>query len=123
MTASDRFGSGTSARLGAIIEPIARAVAMDRATTLATVLAALGQSGAFAEPALFAPPADGHYTRGRIWTDPDGRFTVVGMTWLPGQGTPVHDHAGRWGAELVVRGTMHETSYRNATTPAARGWR
>jgi predicted metal-dependent enzyme (double-stranded beta helix superfamily) len=112
MTATDRFSSATRARLAAIIEPIARAVATDRATTLATVLARLGASGAFADPSLFAPPAQARYTRGRLWTDPHGRFTVVGMTWLPGQGTPVHDHAGRWGGELVVHGTMRETSYR-----------
>jgi len=112
MTASDRFESMTQTRLGAIIEPLARAMATDRATTLAAVLSSLGKSNAFADETLFAPPSASRYSRGRLWADPDGRFTVVGMTWLPGQGTPVHDHAGRWGAELVVRGTMLETSYR-----------
>jgi predicted metal-dependent enzyme (double-stranded beta helix superfamily) len=102
----------TRASLGAIVEPIARAVATDRATTLAAVLSSLGRTGAFADERLFAPPSERRYARGRLWADPDGRFTIVGMTWLPGQGTPVHDHAGRWGAELNVRGTMFETSYR-----------
>jgi len=93
-----------------VIEPIERAVASDRATSLAGVLARLG-TGAFADDRFFAPPHPARYTRFPLWRDPQGRFAIVCMTWLPGQGTPIHDHRGRWGAELVVRGAMHETSY------------
>jgi predicted metal-dependent enzyme (double-stranded beta helix superfamily) len=112
MTASDRFDSVRETRLAAIVDPLTRAMETDRATTLAAVLSSLGKSNAFADESLFAPPSASRYSRGRLWADPAGRFTIVSMTWLPGQGTAVHDHAGRWGAELVVRGTMLETSYR-----------
>ncbi len=30
------------------------------------------------------------------------------LTWLPGQGTPLHDHGGSAGAFAVVRGTLTE---------------
>jgi predicted metal-dependent enzyme (double-stranded beta helix superfamily) len=95
-----------------IVEPIARAVESDRVSALARVLARFGATGAFADETLFAPPSDARYSRYPLWRDPKGRFAIVCMTWLPGQGTPVHDHAGRWGAELVVRGAMCETSYK-----------
>jgi 3-mercaptopropionate dioxygenase len=36
---------------------------------------------------------------------------VVAMTWGPGQSSPLHDHAGLWGAEIVVSGTMDETMF------------
>jgi len=95
----------------AIVERIARAVASDRAASLATVLAGLGTDGAFEDDRLFAPPDPLQYSRYPLWRDPAGRFAVISMTWLPGQGTSVHDHAGRWGAELVVSGAMRETAY------------
>jgi len=118
MTTSERFGSARAAHIDALIEPIARAIATDRATALAATLANLGASGAFADEHFFAEPGASRYSRARLWADPAGRFAVVCMTWLPGQGTPVHDHAGRWGAELVVHGSMRETSYRLAERDA-----
>ena len=33
------------------------------------------------------------------------------MTWGPGQGTPLHDHAGIWCVEGVVEGRMDVTQY------------
>ena len=30
------------------------------------------------------------------------------LSWLPGQGTGLHDHGGSAGAFAVVRGTLHE---------------
>ena len=36
---------------------------------------------------------------------------MVAMTWGPGQGTPIHDHAGIWCVEGVIQGEMTVTSY------------
>ncbi|HTU69805.1 MAG TPA: cysteine dioxygenase family protein [Candidatus Baltobacteraceae bacterium] len=101
---------GTDAALPELVTPIARAVREDRVTALAGVLAALHQSGLFGRE-LFAPARAERYSRRLIWRDPDERFVVVAMTWAPGQGSPLHDHAGLWGAEIVVDGTMSETIY------------
>jgi predicted metal-dependent enzyme (double-stranded beta helix superfamily) len=38
-------------------------------------------------------------------------YTAVVMTWGPGQGTPLHDHAGIWCVEGVVEGRMNVTQY------------
>jgi 3-mercaptopropionate dioxygenase len=94
-----------------LIAPIERAVKDDRVTGLARVLAQLDISGAFSDPDLFAPPSAEHYQRRLVWRDPNDRFVVVAMTWAPGQGSPLHDHGGLWGAEIVVSGSMHAMTY------------
>ncbi|MGH9722529.1 MAG: cysteine dioxygenase [Bryobacteraceae bacterium] len=38
-------------------------------------------------------------------------YSAVVMTWGPGQGTQVHDHAGIWCVEVVVEGEMSVTQY------------
>ncbi len=95
----------------ALLDGIDRAIKDDRITALAAALGSLHASGVLDDPGLFAPPDFTHYARKLIWADPQRRFVVLGMTWAPGQGAPLHDHAGLWGGEIVVRGTMAETTY------------
>jgi len=91
---------------------IYRAVADDRVTALAPTLAKLHEAGAFGFPELYASARADRYSRRLIWRDPEYRFVVVGMTWGPGQFAPLHDHAGSWGAEIVVEGSMKQTAFR-----------
>ena len=42
-----------------------------------------------------------------LHTEPDGSFSALGVVWLPGQVTPVHDHV-TWCAFGVLQGTEHE---------------
>lgn len=51
------------------------------------------------------------YARRLLYRDKAGRYTVVVMTWGPGQGTALHDHAGIWSVECVVDGEMAVTEY------------
>ena len=51
------------------------------------------------------------YARRLLHRDPEGRYTVVVMTWGPGQKTALHDHAGIWCVECVVDGEMEITQY------------
>lgn len=44
-----------------------------------------------------------NYTRHLLYADPEGRFTVLALVWLPGQTTPVHGHTA-WGAVAVHEG-------------------
>lgn len=56
------------------------------------------------------------YTRHLLYDDPQGRFSVVSLVWLPGQRTPVHGHYA-WCAYAIVQGAMQEDLFRwNATT-------
>jgi predicted metal-dependent enzyme (double-stranded beta helix superfamily) len=56
-------------------------------------------------------PRDDGYARRLFHRDPEGRFSVVAMTWGPGQGTPLHDHAGIWCVEGVVEGALEVARY------------
>ena len=47
-----------------------------------------------------------HYARRELYRSDEHGFSVIAMTWGPGQGTPIHDHAGMWCVECVVDGTM-----------------
>ncbi|HVL68982.1 MAG TPA: cysteine dioxygenase family protein [Vicinamibacterales bacterium] len=62
-------------------------------------------------PAVFQQPRPDTYARRLLHRDPDGRYTAVVMTWGPGQGTPLHDHAGIWCVECVVDGEMEVRQY------------
>jgi predicted metal-dependent enzyme (double-stranded beta helix superfamily) len=59
---------------------------------------------------VFEPIAD-HYARREIYRSPGHGYSVVAMTWGPGQGTPVHDHCGLWCVEGVWDGELEITQY------------
>jgi 3-mercaptopropionate dioxygenase len=42
-----------------------------------------------------------------LHSEPDGSFSIVGLVWLPGQVTRIHDHV-TWCAFGVVQGLEHE---------------
>ena len=51
------------------------------------------------------------YARRLLHRNPEAGYSVVVMTWGPGQQTPLHDHAGIWCVECVVQGKLHVTQY------------
>ena len=52
-----------------------------------------------------------HYARRELYRSPRHGYSVVAMTWGPGQGTPVHDHCGLWCVEGVWDGELEITQY------------
>jgi len=67
--------------------------------------------GALALPSEYCAPVEGSYARRLLHRDPSGDYTMVVMTWGPGQKTPLHDHAGIWCVECVVDGNMEVAQY------------
>ena len=59
---------------------------------------------------VHAPIAD-HYARRELYRSPTHGYSVVAMTWGPGQGTPIHDHSGLWCVEGVWDGQLEITQY------------
>lgn len=55
---------------------------------------------------------DGSYRRNAILRLPHVEMLV--LCWMPGQFTPIHDHAGSTGAVRVLRGTATEITYRRS---------
>ncbi|WP_407351280.1 cysteine dioxygenase [Luteimonas sp. R10] len=59
---------------------------------------------------VYEPIAD-HYARREIYRSPEHGYSIVAMTWGPGQGTPVHDHCGLWCVEGVWDGELEITQF------------
>ena len=69
-----------------------------------------------ADPGIRLPdevfePIPGHYARREVFTCPNKGYSMIAMTWGPGQGTPIHDHAGMWCVEGVWSGCIEVVSY------------
>ncbi len=56
-------------------------------------------------------PIVDHYARRELYRSTRHGYSVVAMTWGPGQGTPVHDHCGLWCVEGVWDGQLEITQY------------
>ena len=62
-------------------------------------------------PACVHEPISDHYARRELYRSERHGYSVVAMTWGPGQGTPVHDHSGMWCVEGVWDGQLEITQY------------
>ncbi len=52
-----------------------------------------------------------HYARRELYRCETSGYSVVAMTWGPGQGTPIHDHSGLWCVEGIWHGQLEITQY------------
>jgi predicted metal-dependent enzyme (double-stranded beta helix superfamily) len=62
-------------------------------------------------PAAVTEPNGEHYARRLVHRDADRGYSIIAMTWGPGQGTPIHDHAGMWCVEGVWAGRIEVEQY------------
>lgn len=62
-------------------------------------------------PAELVRPAPDRYARRLLAKCPDNLYAIVIMVWGVNQGTPIHDHAGKWCVECVYEGRIKVTSY------------
>lgn len=68
-------------------------------------------SGSLELPAAFVEPRPDRYARRLLHRSDELGYSVLVMTWGPGQGTPLHDHAGMWCVEGVLSGDIDVTQY------------
>jgi len=80
--------------------------------TIQRDLAKALESGRIRLGADFSRVKSGSYARRLLFREVEKGYTVVVMTWAPGQETPIHDHAGIWCVEGVVQGEIDVTRYR-----------
>lgn len=62
-------------------------------------------------PACVHHPIEGHYARRELYRSAAHGYSIVAMSWGPGQGTPLHDHSGLWCVEGVWLGQLEITQY------------
>ncbi|MEO5559832.1 MAG: cysteine dioxygenase family protein [Dokdonella sp.] len=55
------------------------------------------------------------FTRWLYEREREGRYTGLMMVWPAGYSTPIHDHAGLWGIEMVLQGSLSVDDYELAT--------
>jgi len=79
--------------------------------TITRKLCRLIRSGAVELPASLTAPCGDHYARRLVHRDDARGYSIVAMTWGPGQGTPIHDHAGMWCVEGVWAGRIEVEQY------------
>jgi 3-mercaptopropionate dioxygenase len=105
----------TAPSFSALREKLDRAVTAGDPSAIAqqvkTALQETLKCEGLALPDAFQQPRPDTYARRLLHRDPDGRYTAVVMTWGPGQGTALHDHAGMWCVECVVDGEMEVRQY------------
>ena len=53
---------------------------------------------------------EGGYDRTVLYADPDGRFTLLALSWSPGAQTPIHGHHA-WGTVGIHSGTLGVACY------------
>lgn len=56
-------------------------------------------------------PVEGHYARRLLKRDDEAGYSIVAMTWGPGQRTAIHDHCGMWCVEGVWSGSINVQQY------------
>ena len=71
-------------------------------------------------PACVFEANDNHYARRELYCSEEHGYCVVAMTWGPGQGTLIHDHAGMWCVEGVWDGALEVVQYERMENDAAR---
>jgi predicted metal-dependent enzyme (double-stranded beta helix superfamily) len=74
-------------------------------------LETLTRQGDIKLPARFHAVKPAGYARRLLHRDERLGYTAIVMTWGPGQGTALHDHAGIWCVEGVVEGRMEVTRF------------
>jgi len=104
-------GESTLDRLCSGLDDAMREAAVDRLTAqVKRCLCEVGHDLAAALPPGFHESRPDGYAR-RLLRRGDRGYSLVVMTWGPGQHTPLHDHAGMWCVECVLRGEIDVTQY------------
>lgn len=83
-------------------------------------LCTLMRDPAFRLPDVVHSPIDDHYARRELYRSAEHGYSVVAMTWGPGQGTQIHDHSGLWCVEGIWHGRLEITQYLQAERAPAR---
>ena len=79
--------------------------------TLRNTLCAMIRDEDVRLPAYVYDEVGDHYARRELYRSEEHGYSVIAMTWGPGQGTQIHDHCGRWCVEGVWHGALEITQY------------
>ena len=114
--------SSTAVWTHRVLAAVARSVGDGRAVDVAQVARTLAQAPWWegCPTAVDAVPGDaGHRYRRISLREPlyADDYSVLLIAWPPGHVTPIHDHGGLWGMELVLDGVLRVESFAMEVTP------
>jgi cysteine dioxygenase len=106
-TTLEAAGNATGYGLAALVEQLSR---MGGPPAFEELSALLGGVEVWAEELRpYVSFKESTYARHRVHLGSHAELLV--LCWRPGQRTPIHDHAGSYGAVRVLRGVMWETLF------------
>jgi predicted metal-dependent enzyme (double-stranded beta helix superfamily) len=105
------LGEGVSELVSLLDGAVALGTQEARAGAVKQLLADTIRSGALALDERFFVPKPDAYARRLLHRDTTRGYSAVVMTWGPGQGTQLHDHAGIWCVEGTIAGEMEVLQY------------
>lgn len=97
---------GTAELIRLIDDAVALDSVSDTVEAIKGSLCKLIRSSQIDLPPEFTAPVEGHYARRLLHRDDERGYSIVVMTWGPGQKTPIHDHSGMWCVEGVWGGSI-----------------
>ncbi|MBT8085023.1 MAG: cysteine dioxygenase family protein [Woeseia sp.] len=102
---------GTAELIRLVDDAVSRDSVSETVEAIKGSLCKLIRSSQIELPAEFTEPVDGHYARRLLHINDDLGYSIVVMTWGPGQKTPIHDHSGMWCVEGVWGGSIDVQQY------------
>lgn len=102
---------GTAELIKLVEDAVAKDSVSDTVEAIKDNLCRLLRSERIDLPPEFTAPVEGHYARRLLHKDDEKGFSIVVMTWGPGQETPIHDHSGMWCVEGVWGGSIDVQQY------------
>ncbi len=101
----------TNPSIAPLVELVDKAMALEstesRVDAIKTELCKLIRSGNLEIPAEVHRGLPDRYARRLIHRDLARGYSIVAMTWGPGQSTAIHDHSGMWCVEGVWAGSIN----------------
>ncbi len=70
---------------------------------------------------LYAASDISRYSRHQLVAEPDIGYSCLLIQWPAGHATPLHDHDGLWGIELVLDGALQVEEFRKDESPGSDG--
>ena len=112
--------SGLGELIGLVDEAVDRDSVTETVETIKSELCRLIRSGRIELPPDLIRPVTGHYARRLLHRDPAKGYSIVIMTWGPGQRTEIHDHSGMWCVEGVWGGSIDVQQYERVEDASGR---
>jgi cysteine dioxygenase len=106
-TTLEAAGNASADGLGRLVERLKRMGAPPAFEELSALLGGVEVTAEELRP--YVSFKEGTYARHRVHLGEHAEVLV--LCWRPGQRTPIHDHAGSYGAVRVLRGVMWETIF------------